>query len=897
MPSGLDRLLFRVFLSCYPQEFRRVHCREIEELYAWSMAVSRQRRGWLPARARGLFDAMRGAVALRRRGDDDTSRWSMGSFGQDVRFALRACRRAPLFTAGALFVLALGIGANGAIFSLARAVLFEPLPYARPDEVVMVWHSRPDRPQPRVAISTVIKNWRDRNGGVLHDIAATRMWTGNLEAQFDLVHPDGAERLRAGLVTPNFFSVLGTAPMLGRVFTNEDEIAGHTNLVVLGHALWQRAFAGDDAVIGRTVTFVAGRRDRSPKPFTIVGVMPPAFRFTYPVDTELWTILPWAEINADSGAAIQYNQAVARLAPGLDFETANRRMSDVDPGYDRPETDPRQRSRTHLQRMSAWVSGETRPMVILLGGVAVLLLVIACATVANGSLVRLAERQRELALRAALGASRARLVRQLLTEGLLLSLGGTALGCAFAAMLLPAFRRLVPAVVPRADEMTISVWMIVFAAAAATVVTLLAALVPAMHGARQELAVSMRATSSTASASRSSVRWRATLVGLQAGVATALLVGAALLLISFWRLGRVDVGFNADGVWTVEMRMMDRRYFQPAAMATFQRALVDRVRGVPGVTDVGLTTAVPFRGVDFLRTYDPPGCERRPGDPTPPGCPERSISGHTRSVDPAFFSIMQIPLQRGRLIQPSDTASSAKVVVLSESFARAMFGDRNPVGERLSSGAVEIVGVVGDARYVSFQAEARGAVYYPRSQDPAELLCLIVKAAPGAGPMEPALRRAVRDVDPSVPAMNITTIDRILAESIADRRFYTATTMAFAALALLLTASGLIVVIARSVIERRKEMAIRTALGANAVQLVALAARQGVIPVAAGTITGMIGAGFGARLLEPFLFQMSIHDLRVYAAAGILTVVVGALASLLPANRLTRLSPTAVLKE
>ena len=890
----LDRALYHLFLALYPRDFRAAHARELAEQYEWSMQTARQ-RGLLFARVRGFLDAIRGAIAIRRPASPKRS-WREGGIGQDVQFALRTFRRAPLFTAGAILVLALGIGANGAIFSLVRAVLLEPLPYDRPGDLVMVWHRRPDSPMPRVSISTAIKNWRDQNGGVLQDIAATRSWQGNLESQFDVVLPGGAERLRAGLVTPNFFTVLGTRPLHGRVFTNADEAAGMTSLVVLGHGLWQRAFGADPAIVGQTVTFVSGRRDRGPRPYTVIGVLPRVFRFTYPVDTELFAILPWAEVNADPGGAIQYNVAVARLAAGVSFEAANFRMGAVDPGMERPGAPPERRSRTFLQPIAEWVSGTTRPTLRLLSGVAVLLLVIACATIANGLLVRLAERQRELGLRAALGASRARLVRQLLIEGLTLSIAGTIAGCILAAILLPAFRSVVPAIVPRADEMGVDVWMIVFAAVAATVVTVLAAIVPAFHGARQDYMTTIRQASTTASASRSAVVLRRGLITLQAAVATALVAGAALLLLSFWRIGRVDLGFDAEGLWAVEMRMFDQRFRVPGTMARFQDALVDRARAIPGVTGAALTTAVPFRGVDFLRTYDRPGCETPSGTTRPPGCPERSVGAHERSVDGEFFSLMRMPLLAGRLFDSRDTETSPPVAVVSDSFARALFGAASPIGQFLDRGKTEIIGIVGDVRYLSYGEQARPAVYSARSQDPSELVCLVVSAAPGIRDMARALRTAVRDVDPTVPAMNITTIDQILAESVADRRFYTATTTVFAGLALLLTATGLIVVIARSVVERRKEMAIRSVLGARPGSLVALAARQGLAPVAVGTAAGLALAWFAARLIEPFLFELTIHDPRVYAGAGMLTVLVGAVASLLPARRLTSQSPAVVLR-
>ena len=812
---------------------------------------------------------------------------------QDLRFAIRSCRRAPLFYAGIIAVLALGIGANGAIFSLVQAVLLEPLPYERPDQLVRLWSSGRDAvaaPLRRGYVADVaVTRWRDDGAAVLADVAGANLWDGSLEAQFDLVLDDRAERLRGGIVTPNFFTVLGATAALGRTFTNEDDAAGRHNLVVLSHRLWQRAFGGDPGVIGRTVVFVAGRADREPKPFVVIGVLPAAFRFTYPQETELWTVYPWSRVSASRGRAIDFSGGVGRLRPGVSIDAARSLLAPVSPEpHDIP---PEYRSITFVEPMADWVAGEAQPALLLLAGVAALLLVIACATVGNALLVRLAERQRELALRASLGAGRLRLMRQLGLEGLVLATAGTAAGSIVAIVLLPLLRSLVPPLVPRADAMSVNLWFVVFAAGLAIAVTLFAALVPAVHGSRVDLLTILK-QSAAASSSRSALRWRGALMLAQTCVATALLACATLLLFSFWRLSRVDLGYDAPNVTTVEIRLLDRKYIQlppgerwgSPAVVQFQDDLLARVRAIPGVIEAGLTTAVPFRGVDFLVALSRDGKGQR-------------IGARARSVDPAYFSVMRLRLLRGRLLTDDDTRSTPRVAVVSASFAKHMFGADDPLGQTFDyGGPVQVVGVVDDVRYSSFAAAPEPAIYRPRQQAPAELICLVVRTSGEMPHLAAALRRAVHEVDPAVPAMNVTTIDRILSDSIADRRFYTATTSAFAALALVLTSTGLIVVLARSIAERRRELAIRTALGAPVSRLMAMIARQGLILVLTGALIGLVVARAGAALLQQFLFEVDAREPIVYALAMAVALLVAAVACLVPVRHIASIPPATVLR-
>ncbi|HEY6358108.1 MAG TPA: ABC transporter permease [Vicinamibacterales bacterium] len=811
---------------------------------------------------------------------------------QDLARAVRLFRRVPLFFWGTVLTLALGVGVNGAVFSIFQAVLLRPLPYAHPDRLVMVWRAdahaslAPSDPlfasESRWALSgEMASGWRDESRDVLSDFAAVKTWE-NLEAQFDLALRDRAERLRGAFVTPNFFDVLGVSAAHGRLFTADG--ATDESGIVLSHGLWQRDFGGDISVIGRTLPLVVGRVPRQVKTFTILGVLPAAFRFTYPDETEAWAIQTWAQVHDEGRGTGQ--EVVARLRPGVTVPEANARVAAIRTGLAVPSQ--RFAEVVRLEPITEWVVGQTRPSVWLLQGVAALLLLIACVTAANALLSRVTERERELAVRAALGADSWRLIRQLLTEGAVVALTGTALGTLLAAAIGPVLRSILPVVVPRADEVGLSIWILAFAASAAGATTVLAALVPAWRAAGVDVVNALKRTAGAVSPDRGTARWRQGLVAAQSAFATALLVSTVLLLISYWRLGHVPLGFDGHQVVTVEMRLLDQRYWPPPpaagergskfspALAAFQDNLAARLRALPGVTDVGLTSAVPFRGVDSTSLLTRVGGLKR-------------YAANTRSVDAGYFSVMRIELVAGRLLTDRDTVTGPKVVVISESYARKMFGTANPIGQFIDFGEpVAVVGVVHDVRYVGFDQEPASAVYLPNAQWPDELVCVVLRAAPNAGDLGPAIRRVVRDIDPALPVMNLTTIDDILDQSVADRRFYTVSTTAFATLALLLTMTGLVVIVARSIVERRRELAIRAAIGASASRLTWLVALEALRPVVAGTAIGALGAVAAATVLGRFLFNVAPHNPLIYGAVVLLVTGVAAAASVVPSRRITK---------
>jgi putative ABC transport system permease protein len=865
-------------------------------------AAEHERRGLPPEEARRVARIEMGSRVAARQ-EVTSSGWESVAqgFAEDFWRGVRASRRQPWFAAGTIMVLALGVGANASIWSLLHATLLRPLPYEHPDRVVAIWRAMPTIPAPNNALRSgwdnsrmsmtggMIHAWRDGSHELFSGLAAYQGWGGNLEAQLDLVQEDRTERLRGALVTPEFFEVLGVEAAVGRTFDRGDEHAGRTDLVVLSDRLWRRAFAADPTIVGRGVRFIAGRADRGPRLFTVVGVLPRSFRFTYPLETEIWVIDPWSSVGRN--AAITHNAVIARLQPGVSVTAAQDGLTNLDATVfpDRPGSDPAFRSFSRVEPITEWVVGDIRLPLWLTGSVAGLILLMTCATVANALLVRVAMRRGDLAVRAALGAARGRLTRQLIAEGAVVAVAGTVAGTLLAMALLPAMRTLLPLSIPRGDEIDVNGWWIVFAAATATASTVLAALAPAWGGARLDLSTAVKRVGPTTSADLTIVRWRRLLVGVQAAVAAVLLVGAVLLLASFWRLTHMPLGFDAERVLTVEMRTIDKRFRSHEALLAFQESVLARVRAVPGVLDAGFTSAVPFRGVDFVRNVGPVGAGRR-------------FSGNARFVDPAYFRIMNLPLRHGRLIDAGDVAAAPRVVVISRAFALGMFGAENAVGREIDFGEpktpqpVTVVGIVGDARYQSYGADPMPAMYIPRMQNASELACLVARVGPDAGDLDAAVLRAIREVDPTVPPMNITTVDQILAESVSDRRFYMTATVTFAVLALLLTTVGLVVVVSRAVVEGRRELALRMALGARASRLQTLVVRQHLGPVLIGTALGLAAASSATRVVASLLFQVDGRSMALYAAVAFIVVSMSAIAALIPAFSATRISPAQALK-
>lgn len=812
---------------------------------------------------------------------------SIESTFQDVRYALRLFAKRPGFTTVALLTLALGVGANTAIFSLARAVLLRPLPYEQPDRLVHVWLERAtpvDHSRHGILTGKHLIEW-ERRSTSFESFAVIESWDHNLGPRMDLFNPHGAERLRGAFVTSNFFELLGVRAAQGRTFDSEDALRGD-NLLVLSDGLWRRRFGADRAIVGSPLDLIAGHRNRAAVRYRVIGVLPAGFRFTYPEETEAWTILPWSQIRPSFALSYQF---VARLKNGVEPATAQAELTtmaqDVARAARRPEKYVRD-TVALVETMPEHLTAAVRPGVLLLVAAAGVVMLIATVNVALLLLALMVARTREISLRTATGATRSRIARQLLVESGMLALAGAVLGVILASVLMPAFRAVVPPMLPRGEEMALDPAVLTFAIIVTVVTAILCGLIPAWHVHRRGLEVSLRQVSSAATGTPGIIVWRRVVVAAQMAVVLVLLVTASLLLHSFWRLQRVDLGFSGEGLVTMEMRLLNPKYRQqPGRRAEFQRAVMERVRALPGVQQASMTSAVPFRGVDFLSVIGLKG--------------ERGKGAYRRPVDPEYFALMRIPILAGRGFTAADDANSTPVVVVSRAYARALFGDASPLGRPLDFGdkEAEIVGMVGDVRHEDVTRAPAPALYLPRAQEPNELMCLVVRPAPGAQGVAAAVRATVTAIDPEQPVERVTTLDRIVRENTAEERFYTVMTVSFGAVAVLLALAGLAGVVSRSVTERVREIAIRIALGAEPSRVVRQTVREGLYPVAFGLGAGLLGAWVTARMLQRFLFEVSPVDPLTYSVAIVLLAAAATAACYVPARRATRVEPMLALKE
>ena len=809
--------------------------------------------------------------------------------GGDLQHAFRTLRRNRGFACAAIVLLALGIGANTAVYSVVRGVMLRPLPYERPEELVFLWGSTETMPDNQHHIMTGTHvNEIARQQTAFESVAAFESWETGLDASIDLLGADGTERLRGAEVTPNFFELLGVRAALGRTFSSADTEAAP--VAIISHELWQQRFGGDPGTVGGQISIAGGRQSRATPAFTIIGVLPREFRFTYPKETEIYLLKPWTAIRA--GRSLEYAM-VGRLRAGVAAAQAQAELTTIAQNILRTYGLRAEYLRSALEREAMMAEpvvdhlvAQVRPGLVVLGGVAGLVLLIACVNIGLLMVSRTIDRTGELAVRAALGAGRSRILRLLLVEGFVLAFSGGTAGVTLAWSAQPLLRALMPSVVPRTDQMTIDGGVLLFALGATIVTAIVCGLTPGLIAVRHDLISAVRRAGVSATGDRGIAALRMAVVGLQVAVVIVLLVGSGLLLHSFWRLQNVPLGFDAGDVLTFETRLLNPKYREKGRVAAFEQELLVHVRRLPGVQSASISTAVPMRGVDFVRVIGPKG--------------RRARWGYARTVDPDYFRIMKIPLLRGRLFTAADAPGAPPVILVSESYGRAHFGREDPIGRRLvidDKREADIIGVVGDVRYSSVDRQPAQAYYLPRAQNSSELICLLVRPQAGMrAQVASTLRDVVRRIDPEQPIEGLTTISELVSQSTADRRFYAIATGAFASVALLLAIAGVFGAVSRSVAERRREIAIRVALGADARAVIRLVSTYGLLPVLLGSLAGVIGAQASSAGLESLLFEITPADPATYAAAAGLILIVGLAACLIPAVRASRMPPMAALK-
>jgi putative ABC transport system permease protein len=810
------------------------------------------------------------------------------AFWQDLRFGARALRRNPGFAAVAVTTLALGIGANAAIFSVVNAVLLQPLPWSKPDRAVMIWSRWVSFDKTWVAEGEVV-DYRKRSR-TLTEVAA---WG---EGQVNLTGDGEPERVAAASVTSNLFSTLGVTPLLGRTFTAEEDVPNGPDVVVLGFGLWNRRYAADPSLVGRPI-LIDG------KPHHVLGVMPPDFvlptDFRNPQPTQLWVPQRLDPTSMDHGNHGLY--AAGRLVPGATVGQAADELHGIAQAMTAEGFYPPQMQfDTVVLSLTDEVVGSVRRAMWLLFGAVGFLLLIACANVANLLLARAEGRQREIAVRSALGAGGGRVLRQLLTESLVLSAisGLAGLALAFAGIRFLAWWN--PASIPRVAGVSLDERVLIFTAAAALLTSVLFSLVPALRALRPDITDSLKDGGQNASTGVSRQRFRNGLVVVEMALAVVLLVGAGLTLRSLWALQRVPLGFDPSGVLTMRLALPASSYEDPGRVVSFYQQLVERVRQLPGVRSAGAARSLPLGSTigDFGLRVD--------GYQPPPGT---NAKGDWQIVTDGYLEAMGERLVRGRAFTSADRTDTMLVGLINEEMARRYWAGRDPIGGRFRIGGgsanrpwVTVVGIVADVRHNGITDPIKEKFYVPHTQwhrslgSPIRAMTLIVKTANDPAAVAQPVRDVVRSLDPSLPVTDVRTMSSVVNATLSTPRFTGILLGAFAALALLLSAIGIYGVLSYLVSRRTREIGIRVAIGANRTDVLRMVIKSGLVLALAGIGLGVALAAGASRLMQGLLYEVRSSDPLTFVVVGVTLSVVAAFASLVPAWRASRVDPVIALK-
>jgi len=798
----------------------------------------------------------------------------MSGFALDLRFGIRMLLRNPGFTAVAAAALGLGIGATTAIFSVVKAVLLEPLPYRDPGRLAIVWETNLSRNLARNLVSpSNFLDWQSGNT-VFDKLAAVR------ESRLILTGAGEPEVIKGQAVSATLFPMLGVDAARGRTFLPEEDLAGAARVVVLSHELWLRRFGGDATLLGRALQL-------SGNAYTVVGVMRPGFRF--PVrGAELWVPLAL-------GREPDYRRfltVAARLKPGVSFGEAQAGMEMLARGLERDHPKFNQGWSATLAPLEEHISGGVQRALYVLLATVGLVLLIACANVANLLLARAAARQREIQIRFALGAGRGRVIRQLLTESLVLALVGGGLGAALANWGTRLLVALAPENLPRVDEIRVDAGVLAFAAALCVATALVFGLVPAWLASQTDARGRLQEGGRGSSTGRRGRVASRVFVVVQVGLSVMLVAGAGLLIRSFARLASVDIGFQPENLLTARITLPVSKYGDTRLFPFFQQ-LIQRVETLPGVRSASAVSHLPFsvgRAGSFFTIQGRP-------DPGPDELPLADV----RAVHPNYFRTMGIPLVRGRDLGPDDRREAPPALVISQSLARRYWPDEDSLGQsitvRMSGGETgRIVGIVGDSRDQTLEAEPLPTIFYPHSHLAFQYMTVVLKTHGDPLGLARAVAEAVRSQDAEQPVTDVRTMEQVLSASVTRQRFQTSLLSAFAAVALALAAVGVYGLMSLWVSQRVQEIGIRMAVGAQPADVRRLVLRQGLTLAAIGLVLGLAAARALAPALSGLLYGIGPGDPATFAAALVLAAV-ALLASYLPARRATRVDPGVALRQ
>ncbi len=806
----------------------------------------------------------------------------MRTLAQDLRYAARWLARNPGFTAVAIATLALGIGANTAIFSIVRGILLEPLPYPGSDRLVQVWMTGERQGQLRKEIPfapPVLRDWRERSRS-FEGLAGYTDWT------FNLTGGAAPERVRAALVSADFFRLLGVTPLAGRTFAAGEDAAGRDAVAVISSSFWTLRFGRDPKIVGSSITLDG-------QSYAVIGVVPSGLPLAM-LDPGNEVYAPTSHGFALDNRNGHYLGAIGRLRPGVTLAAARADLAGVAEGLAREHGDSDSGYGANVVPAREQIVGDVRPALYAMFGAVVLVLLIAAANVANMLLVRASSREKEIAVRVALGAGRGRLWRQLLTESLLLALGGSVLGLILAAWGVDLLKAIAPVGIPRLSEVRIDGAVAAFALGVALLTGIAFGLAPAWQVSRGALADGLRDRGT--SGSRRSGRLRNVLVAAELALSLVLVVGAALLLQSFSRLAHARLGFEPSDLFTFELDLPDARYPKDEDAAAFHDRVLAKLQRLPGVESAASITGIPLTEERTMNLAF--RVEGRAVDPS------KTLSARYNSVSPDLFATLRIPVRRGRGIEASDTADHPPVVVISESMAKRYFPGQDPLGRRISLGGESttekdwrtIVGIAADIRDTSPGRDGGPQMYMPFAQRPLGGISFVVRTRRDPGSLAAEARAAVASVDPEQPIYGVRTLDDIVGEALGQPRFRTLLLALLGGVALLLASVGIYGVMAYSVSQRTQEIGIRMALGAGSGRVLGLVLGQALKLAVAAVAAGILGATAVSRSLASLLYGVGPTDPPTFAGVALLLLGVAGLAAYVPARRAAAINPVEALR-
>ena len=822
---------------------------------------------------RRALGALPDAAWLRRQFTADAE------IAQDVRHGMRMLRKSPGFVIPAVFILALGLGGTVSIATLLNTLLFQPLPYADADRIVTVWQQPTERPDERedVAPANFI-DWRERSRS-FESMAAV------IPYSFDYTGGGDPEVFFGAQVTTGFFDAIGTSPAIGRAFLPDEHVKGARPVVIISHGLWQRRFGSDPAIVNSVISMDGDQ-------WTIVGVLPREFApqlMPRPGELGVWTPKTIQDHEKRTRGSAWWN-VVARLKPGVTREQAQAEMDTISTALAREYPGTNERITAAVVPLREHLMGDIRlPLFVMLGAV-VLVLVIGCANVASLLLARGMEREREFAIRSALGAGRGRLVRQMVAESLILATLAAVAGVALAYWGVNAIVALAPAGVLRLHDAAIDSRMLAFAVALTAVTALAFGLLPALQFSRPEQDA-MRERQGGAPRRRV----RRGLVAAEVALALVLLTGAGLLIRSFGRLLAVDPGFSPKNVVALQVFAWDR-HGSPDRTRVFFNTTIDRLRTLPGVQSVGAVSAMPFitANIDIKSPIAVVG--------RPQASEREQRGGYLTIATPDYFRTMSIPLREGRFLEETDREHAAPVAVVTDALKRREWPAESPVGHRIriqwqgQPHEVEIVGVVGQVRHDGLDSAPRAEVYVPLAQVPFASMTYVMRAHGDPAGLIQAAKREVWAVDPLQTFYDTVTVEGLVDASVVRQRFSTTLLSAFALIALILCATGIYGVISFTTAQRTREIGVRMALGASASEIRGMVLREGGALIAMGVVLGLAGAFAGARFMQSLLFEVGPGDPLTLGAVSVLLAAVGLAACYMPARRATRVDPLVALR-